>query len=245
MDLEAIANFTEITIALARIDTRKWQEKFDLKAFYFHRNDIECVLAEVEAKGVRFYMGIKEEDDKKCPEMLLVGVDEDGIDLIDTKGDNSRIYDFTLPCPRACDIISKLNWGIGPGYIGSDECSMPHEDRTPSTPDECNIAGFEVVLEDAEDAAENWQSEEDFNLISVGFHKDELLAIFTELSADAMRVYFALDATGQERIILVGVNDDGEDLTSDKLFINTIPLCTKDDVTACDTSSALYFSKEI
>jgi hypothetical protein len=245
MSLEAIKNFQEISLGNARLDTKRWQDIFDLKAFYFHRNDIECVIQEVAAFGVRFYIGIREEE-TVCPEMLLVGVGEEGNDLINTNDNaiNSRIYDFTVPCPRACDFISKLNWNTRTG-IFSENCAPLYADRTPSTPTTCNIAGFEIELIKARNIVANWQTLENVNLISVSFEKEELIQLFVQLNATAIRVYFGLDSAGFEKIILVGVDDAGQDLTDGKLFINTIPLCTKDNSTTCDTSSVLNFSRAI
>lgn len=241
MTIETIKNFEEIDLELAQVYAGAWQLNIDLKAFFFHKNDIECVANEQAAIGVRFYMGIKDDGEKKCPDMMLVGVDENNEDLIKEEGENSGIYNFTLPCPRTCDNTSDLYIHTGPGSIGSAKCGLPNEGRTPSTPDVCNIKGYEIVASTAETSAQNWQNT--FDLIAVLFDKDELITIFDELNVESMRVYFGIDEDERQRIILVGVDANGIDQTSsanDKLFVNEIPLCTKDNTTSCDTKSLLY-----
>lgn len=67
-------------------------------------------------QGVRTYFAIKATDQDLPDEVtaLVVAVDKDGNDLINTKlgsGDDeegSEIYDFTAPCPDVCDPESPL-----------------------------------------------------------------------------------------------------------------------------------------
>ena len=256
MALEAIKNFEEIGLTKAQDYTKAWQDHFDLKAFFFHKNDIECVIHEETAVGVRFYTGIEDDGEKKCPVMMLVGVNENGVDLINdeskiaTSSDNeidTGIYNFTLPCPRTCDNTSALYFLTGPVVIGSALCGLPNEGRVPSTPNICNVKEYQISVTDAQNSAANWQ--EDFNLISVLFDKDELTALFNEFGVESMRVYFGIAEDGIHKIILVGVNKKGLDKTDielgDKLFINTIPLCTNNNATSCDTTSILYNAKNI
>jgi hypothetical protein len=58
-----------------------------------------------------------------------------------------------------------------------------------------------------------------------------------------MKVDIPIDKGGIHKIILVGVDTEGSDITTSedaKLFSNEIPLCTKDDATSCDINSLLY-----
>ncbi len=66
--------------------------------------------------GIRTYFAIKATDQDLPDEVtaLVVAVDKDGNDLINTKvglgddGEGSEIYDFTAPCPDVCDPESPL-----------------------------------------------------------------------------------------------------------------------------------------
>ena len=245
MALEPINNYDPIEFNLARKYAEAWQETCVLKAFLFHRNDIECILSEKRAEAVRFYMGIKVEGEKKCPDMMVVGVDDKNKDIISLVDANSGIYDFTMPCPRTCDSSSYLYFNTGPGTIGSESCASRDPGRTPSTKTECNIAGFEISITEAKASTGVWQTL--FDLKSVVFKKEDLTEIFTQLGVDDIRVYFGLNDEGVERIILVGVDANGEDEFKENefgkkedLYMNTNSLCTKSSVTTCSVLSPLY-----
>lgn len=248
MALEPIDNYDQISIGTAEIYARAWQERNDLKAFLFHRNDIECILSEQNAIAVRFYMGIKEENGNKCPDMMVVGVNEDNKDLISrsskdigpTKAIKTGVYDFTMPCPRTCDLRSDLYFRTGPGIIGGENCAPRDGDRTPSTKDECNIEGFQITVADARVSTLAWQTT--FNLKSVLFKKEDLTKVYEQYGVDDIRVYFGLEDDGTERIILVGVDSEGSDdiKEGEDLYTNSSSLCTKKSVTSCSISSPLY-----
>ncbi|MFK7747922.1 MAG: hypothetical protein AB8B65_06015 [Kordia sp.] len=268
MALAPITNYDQIELDLAKKYAETWQETCDLKAFLFHRNDIECILSEKNAIAVRFYMGIKEEGDTKCPDMMVVGVYSNNEDIIITGpksiGPNDEIrtgiYNFTMPCPRTCDFDSELYFETGPEIIGSQNCAPRDGNRTPSTDSYCNIEGFQIGLIDAVKSTTAWQTL--FNLKSVLFKKEDLTEIFAQLEANDIRVYFGLDETGTERIILVGVDENGSDIFKEicegencdhedctgencevlieNLYINSSSLCTKESLTTCDESSELY-----
>lgn len=60
------------------------------------------LLATEGVVDVRAYMGVDETGTQK---LMFVGVDADGMDLIDA---NHFIYDHTDPCPKNCDPSSPL-----------------------------------------------------------------------------------------------------------------------------------------
>jgi hypothetical protein len=74
-------------------------------------------------------MGIEDDGEKKCPDVMLDGVAENNVDIIKVKGANSGIYNFTLPCPRTFNSTSDLYFRTGPGIIGSAACGLPDEGR--------------------------------------------------------------------------------------------------------------------
>jgi uncharacterized protein YpmB len=253
MALVPINNYDLTPFTLVEKYAEAWQDVNDLKAFLFHRNDIECILNEKEAAAVRFYMGIKENGTIKCPDMMVVGVNESNEDIIsllpkDSGPENeirTGIYDFTMPCPRTCDLQSDLYFNTGPGTIGVVNCAARDVGRAPSTNDECNIEGFQISVADGSISTLAWQTL--FNLKSVLFKKEDLAEIYAQLNADDIRVYFGLDAQGNERIILVGVDAQGFDIfpkdengVNEPMYVNSASLCTKSSITTCDVNSPLY-----
>jgi hypothetical protein len=245
MALQATSNFEQVDVKIAAQYAEAWQETNDLKAFLFHKNDIECILSERNTSSVRFYMGIKEEGENRCPDMMVVGVNERNLDAISPTGVITGIYNFTMPCPRTCDLRSDLYFFTGPGIFGGDQCSIPGEGRTVSTETECNIAGFEISITEAAASTLAWQ--QNFNLKSVLFEKSDLDIIFDQYGVDQIRVYFGLDANNLERVILVGVNANGIDVfpedefgVKQDLYMNQNPLCTQNSLTTCSVVSPLY-----
>lgn len=100
----------------------------NLKAFNIPLIDLQEVVKEKGVDSVRAYIGVAkyENHDTKPPEimyqekLLIVGVDKNGEDmitavkgpggaLISDPNSDGDIYDFTSPCPDACDPNSPLN----------------------------------------------------------------------------------------------------------------------------------------
>jgi len=81
-----------------------------LKAFLIPGVDLKEVLAEEGVQDVRTYFGVDREGQ---PHLMVVGVDENGNDMIDedklvNEQNGWHIYDFSLPCPTTCDVRSPL-----------------------------------------------------------------------------------------------------------------------------------------
>lgn len=81
-----------------------------VKAFLIPGIDVTEVLAEKGVQDVRAYIGV---DESQIPHLLIVGVDENGNDMIDNdelvnEQNGWNIYDFTVPCPKTCDFKSPL-----------------------------------------------------------------------------------------------------------------------------------------
>ena len=95
-----------ITLATAQSWAAKWQSNpaNKIKAFLIPKEDITQLFEYDGVCDVRTYFGMDEKGNQK---LMIVGVDANGIDLInDAK--LQFIYDFALPCPDKCDINSKL-----------------------------------------------------------------------------------------------------------------------------------------
>jgi hypothetical protein len=67
----------------------------------FPREPVEQLLAQKGCAGVRFYYA---RDEKGIPTLVLVGVDQDGNDMV--KG---SILEWNFPCPPVCGDPSGLN----------------------------------------------------------------------------------------------------------------------------------------
>ena len=116
-----------ISLETAKKWAKEWREnessynKYnDCRAFNIPKSDLVNVLKENIA-SVRGYIGVAV---FICPDtgekihmekLMIVGVDEDGKDMISSKDgltldDKSElIYDFSDPCPNLCDPKSPLN----------------------------------------------------------------------------------------------------------------------------------------
>ncbi|NVK52872.1 MAG: hypothetical protein HWD85_08045 [Flavobacteriaceae bacterium] len=107
-----------ISLQTAKKWTKKWRKEegtynkhHKCRAFNIPKIDLQEVLAEDGVVSVRAYLGI---DDNDVEKLVIVGVNAQGKDMISKKptdlGDKEDdIYDFTRPCPDACDPDSPLN----------------------------------------------------------------------------------------------------------------------------------------
>ncbi len=80
---------------------RNSQKDFSIKAHYFGKEALEKLLGQEGCVGIRIYYA-QNEDGK--PELVIVGVNEEGQDL-----ENGTILNRGLPCPPWCLEESKLN----------------------------------------------------------------------------------------------------------------------------------------
>ena len=76
-----------------------------IRAFNIPINDFKGILNETGVKGVRAYIGVEIKKGGTFEEKLMfVGVDKNNNDMLPSKSPNKgSIYDFTYPCPSACD----------------------------------------------------------------------------------------------------------------------------------------------
>jgi len=99
-----MSKFT-ITLDDAKNWAKEWQTnppKDLAKAHLIPGEALSELLATEGVVNVRAYMGVDETGTQK---LMIVGVDDDGKDLID---ENHLIYDKTNPCPNVCDPSSPL-----------------------------------------------------------------------------------------------------------------------------------------
>ena len=98
-------------------DAQKWvttyvkDKKVDcVRGFLIDADELRYILKDTSVvKYVRVYFGADESYPEHPEKLMLVPVNGMGIDLIDTKGPNSHIFDFTLPCHPTCDRTSPLS----------------------------------------------------------------------------------------------------------------------------------------
>lgn len=75
-------------------------EKDILKYFTMPLIDVSQMLGETP-DSARYYLGLRTDTVPNVPHLLLVGVDSNGVNLLDySKGQYA--YDVTKPCPPAC-----------------------------------------------------------------------------------------------------------------------------------------------
>lgn len=124
-------NKNTVSLETAKKWIKEWRDQEStynkyhrLKAFNIPLIDLQEVIEEKGVSSVRAYIGVAkfENHDTKPPEiryeekLLIVGVDKNGKDMIKAvdpnvlgDGEGEDIYDFTKPCPDACDDDSPLN----------------------------------------------------------------------------------------------------------------------------------------
>ncbi len=97
------------------------------------------------------------------------------------------------------------------------------------------MPNYIIPLTDAEAWAKSWQNSPPKPLAKAHLIPlvvlEELLAI-PEVAN--VRAYMGVDSSGQQKLMFVGVNGNGDDMT-DTVFSGTVP-CPN----CCDTSSPLY-----
>lgn len=91
---------------------RKTIKEGETRAHYFGRETYQKLLDEAGSVGIRAYYAI---DDKGKKQLLLVGVDENGNDILPSEnsaskdGDGSgEVMDKSFPCPTYCSDPSIL-----------------------------------------------------------------------------------------------------------------------------------------
>ncbi|WP_046757243.1 hypothetical protein [Kordia jejudonensis] len=253
MALEPIDNFDEMKLGKAAVLTANWRKENVIKAFLFHKNDIECLAQEEGVVGVRFYIGITtKENGEDAPDMIAVGVNDQNEDIINETSEAksidefSGIYDFALPCPELCDpesILFKAIGNVNPIRTTSMMKTVQH-----STENECFIKLGEISEQEAVDRVSIWQCEMNKELISIYFNIEDLDAVFNEFTiinedTNALRVYFGLE-DGVHRVILIGatnsVNDYYSDIDTPEVYVNTAAPCTGNGEVSCAVNRILY-----
>jgi hypothetical protein len=106
-----------IPLEVAQAWARRWRKvegnynkHHELHAFLIPKDDLSEVLSE-GVDAVRAYLGV---DENNVEKLMIVGtkydpITETYIDMLPGGEIEGNIYDFTRPCPPACDKKSKLN----------------------------------------------------------------------------------------------------------------------------------------
>lgn len=105
-----------------RDDQSSFNKYFECKAFFIPLEDLKEVLNQTGVEAVRAYIGVEEKGINDFEEkLMLVGVtgisktNPNGKDMLTVLPNgkldprDGSIYDFSRPCPSACDPSSPLN----------------------------------------------------------------------------------------------------------------------------------------
>jgi len=240
MALNLIDNFDTISVYDASILTEAWRTNHELKAFLFHKNDMECLANEEGTVGIRFYLAIDNSiDENATPDMLVVGVDSENNDMISCSSDTedeevSGVYDFALPCPKLCDPKSILfNNAVNASENSSSISSKKIEQISEN---DCVALEDSIPMNEAIKRVRAWQCGLNEELVSVYFEIENLRDVFTNYeNTDSIRVYFGLE-DDLFRAILIGANKveikddlykDQYESTDDLIYISVEAPCTK------------------
>ena len=83
-----------------------------IRAFNIPMEDIVSLASFTKCPSVRAYLGMSVPGDVSTLKLVLVPVDDKNNDILSIPVPDgttqSSIYDFTTPCPQACDLSSPL-----------------------------------------------------------------------------------------------------------------------------------------
>ncbi|MEP0263812.1 hypothetical protein [Dokdonia sp.] len=233
MDTSLHHHWSTLSIEDAQVYTERWQNKYPLNAFLFHRNELNCIQEEEGSDAIRFYMGLKKNG---CADMLAVGVTASKNDIIQNS-ENSKVYNFPMPCPSTCDISSPLYHTNSISQC-NEEIQHTVVNNLPEL--SCKERLQELSIEEAFSWTLAWQQQ--YDIKSFLFGLDQLFLTMDRMNASRVRIYFGIDKEGKTLAIMIGVNDKGEDVETAYCQVNKISPCGKDAilVSECDASSPLY-----
>lgn len=70
-----------------------------IDSHFFGLNKLKEVIGQEDVIGIRIYYGLKEDENENLvQELIIVGVDENGDDILNT----NKILDHSRPCPPYC-----------------------------------------------------------------------------------------------------------------------------------------------
>ena len=235
---KSLTSWEVISLDNAMLYTEKWQKKEQaIKAFTFHPNEISCIQNESNGliESIRFYMGINDENEL---DMIAVGVDANGVDIIDEQSATSHIYNFAMPCPSTCDTKSPLYHGESITSAAVNFVQFP-EGVT------CIERLQEISFESAFEWTKKWQEQYDFYSFLFGIKQLEVAMKTTPEEAVSVRIYFGLDEDDEVVTVMIGVDEEGRDIERPVLQMNKVSFCGKANPlsTACDQSSPLYHNE--
>lgn len=101
--MELPENAIELDVAKSWISNWRQKESIstgDVIAYLIPSVDVKEISAENGWANFRTYNAINEEGEFK---LLIVGVDENGNDLVDYNA-GDYVYDMTTPCPSVCSL---------------------------------------------------------------------------------------------------------------------------------------------
>ena len=86
------------------VNSDRYEETAYIKAHYLGKDKLSALLNQSGCKGLRIYYVTKiETSGPHIPDLVVVGADEDGNDILD----DDLILDVSLPCPPLCPATGK------------------------------------------------------------------------------------------------------------------------------------------
>lgn len=110
------SNGVDLDLKKALEYAKNWRNSKDfdhtaLNGFHIATLDLNTLMSEAK-NGIRVYMGL---DENNNPKLILVGTfwndkTETYDDMLPLLSDNpGKVYDFSMPCPKACSSVSPFN----------------------------------------------------------------------------------------------------------------------------------------
>lgn len=212
-----------VALTIASTLTQNWQKEASnkLNAFVMYEDKLTEILTNPQAQAVRFYLGWYNLNGiTNIPKIMAVGVDGNGNDIIVQSEVDSKIYNTFLPCPTVCP----------------DKSPLLHREFLEPSP-AIPLGDHNIPFSEAVRMTSAWQQEN--TIRSIYTSKEDLIQLFAHYNQGALRMYFGKDADNTLGVLIVGVNENGEDLVNQGIFNNTSAICLSDQV-VCDMTSPLY-----
>lgn len=209
--------------------TLNWQKKHIIKAILLHKNELSCITQILGVKKIQFYLGLNQSK----IEVMVVGIDQFGEDIINETGENSHVYNISFPCPPISCPESELYHSLSET---TDSQSVSDCSKRSSCADWLQEISFETAFK----WTFNWQIT--YDLKSFLFGIDELEGALNTYGTSQVRIYFGLSTNSEISSIIVGVDDAGKDILGPELAMHQLSACglNVSSGNRCDVQSPLY-----
>ncbi len=99
-----ISKSTAKTLGDNYVESDRFEMTNSFKGHYFGKNKLSAILGQTSCVGLRIYYATKiDENSVQTPDLVIVGVNEDGDDILN----HDLFLDVSVPCPPLCADPSK------------------------------------------------------------------------------------------------------------------------------------------